>query len=147
MAAAVKERRAKAPPVAEFRRALETALAEADSDEPAGAVLRATKMKVRFSFPDVGMVLNVCAGERQETLEWAFSDDVDWEPKLELEMDSSVANNYLQERESIAVAIARGKVRSRGDAKTAIVYLPALRLLARPYRRVVSKDYPRLALD
>jgi hypothetical protein len=93
------------------------------------------------------MVLNVCAGDQRKALEWEFSDDVAWEPKLELEMDSAVANGYLQDRESIAVAMARGRVRSRGDAKAAIVYLPALRLLTRPYRRVVTKEHPSLALD
>jgi hypothetical protein len=147
MAAAIKERKQQAPPPGEFRRALETALAEAEADEPLGALLRATRMRIRFVFPDVDMVLNIRAGDERKTLEWEFSDDVAWDPKLELEMDSEVANGYLQDRESIAVAMARGRVRSRGDAKAAIVYLPALRLLARPYRRVVSAEYPGLALD
>ena len=43
-------------------------------------------------------------------------------------MDSATANGYLQGRESLAVAIARGQVRCSGDLKTALVYLPALRL-------------------
>ena len=84
---------------------------------------------------------------RAKPLRWAFSDEIEWTPKLELEMDSEVANGYLQERESLAVAIARGRVKTSGDAKAALLYIPALRLLARPYRRVVTDEHPQLALD
>jgi hypothetical protein len=105
-------------------------------------------MRIRFVFSDADMVLNVAAGEPgSEVLRWSFSGDVDWKPKLELEMDSAVANGYLQERESLAVAIARGKVKCRGEAKIALLYLPTLRLITAPYRRVVAEGYPRLALD
>ena len=148
MAAAVEERRASREQAADFRRALERALTEAAADERTMTLLRAIRMRVRLACSDAGVVLNVCAGDdAREPLRWAFSDHVDWVPKLELEMDWRVANGYLQERESIAVAIARGRVRTRGEAKTALVYLPALRLIARPYRRVVADGFPRLALD
>jgi hypothetical protein len=132
----------------DFRRALEDALNEAAGDERTAALLRATKMRLRLHCPDTGLVLNVCAGDdASEPLRWAFSDEIEWTPKLELEMDSEVANGYLQERESLAVAIARGRVKTSGDAKAALLYIPALRLLARPYRRVVTDEHPQLALD
>jgi hypothetical protein len=148
MATAVKERRPGSGNGAEFRRALERALAEAAADERSRTLLRATKMRIRLHCPDTGLVLNVCAGDdAREPLRWAFSDDVDWQPRLELEMDSAVANGYLQERESLAVAIARGKVKTTGEAKAALLYIPALRLLSRPYRRVVADAFPRLAVE
>ena len=131
----------------EFRALLEKTLTELDADDRAGAVLRASGLHVRFSFPDLGLVLNVAAAEDEEHyLRWGFSDGADWSPKLELEMDSAVANGYLQGRESLAVAIARGRVRSRGTSRVALLYLPAIRLLCEPYRQVISADYPHLAL-
>jgi len=133
---------------ADFRRALERALAEAAADERTMTLLRAIRMRVRLACPDANLVLNVSASDDpRDPLRWSFSDEVDWAPRLELEMDSRVANGYLQERESIAVAIARGRVRTRGEAKAALLYLPALRQIARPYRRVVADAFPRLALD
>jgi hypothetical protein len=132
----------------EFRRALERALTAAAADERTKALLRATKMRLRLHCPDTGLVLNLCAGDDpREPLRWAFSDEVDWRPKLELEMDSEVANGYLQERESLAVAIARGRVKTRGDAKAALIYIPALRLLARPYREAVTDEHPQLVVE
>jgi hypothetical protein len=61
-------------------------------------------------------------------------------------MDSATANAYLQGKESLAVAIARGKVRCSGESRVALLYLPALRLVVEPYRRLVRERYPHLAL-
>jgi hypothetical protein len=147
MASAVKEEREnRGDP--EFRHALEQALTAAAADERSKAVLRATKMRLRLHCPDTGLVLNIRAGDdAREPLRWAFSDEVDWHPKLELEMDSAVANGYLQERESLAVGIARGRVKTRGDTKAALLYIPALRLLTRPYREAVTDSHPQLVVD
>jgi hypothetical protein len=130
----------------EFRAVLERALREVEGDERALTLLRAAAVRVRFAFTDIGLVLNVAAGGRaDERLRWSFSDDVDWAPRLELEMDSEVANRYLQGRESLAVAIARGRVRCRGESHVALLYLPAIRLVCEPYRRVLAADFPHLA--
>ena len=132
----------------EFRGALGEALAEADADERVGPLIRAAGLRMRFEFPDCDMVLNLAAGEPGERhLRWSFSDDVDWRPKLELTMDSAVANRYLQGRESLAIAIARGQVRYRGESRVAVLYLPATRLICEPYRRVVEARDPDLALS
>ena len=91
-------------------------LSELDADEKSGPLLRATGLRVRFEFPDLGMVLNVAASEEPgHHLQWEFSDAVDWEPKLNLSMDSQIANAYLQGKESLAIAIARGRVRYDGQ--------------------------------
>ena len=127
----------------DFRAALERALAEADADERIGPRLRVTRMRLRFEFPDCGMVLNVAA-ENDRELRWSFSDEVDWRPQLELRMDSSVANRYLQGRESLAIAIARGRARCRGSSRVALLWLPAARLICEPYRRVIEESFPEL---
>jgi hypothetical protein len=134
--------------VEELKEVLDRALGEVDADERRGPVLRATGIRLRFRFPDAGLVLNLAASEeRGHHLRWGFSDNGGWEPKLELTMDSEIANAYLQGKESLAVAIARGKIRCKGDARVALVYVPAARLIAEPYRRLVRDEYPHLALD
>lgn len=132
---------------AEFREVLDRALTRVDADEKAGPLLRAAGLRMRFQFTDLAMVLNVAASEEPgHHLRWEFSDKVDWEPKLVLSMDSGIANAYLQGRESLAIAIARGEVRFNGEARSALLYLPAVRLMVDPYRRLVREDYPHLAL-
>ena len=132
----------------ELRRLLDETLTEVDTDERSGPLLRAAGVRLRFQFPDLGMVLNVTTSDEPgHHLRWRFSDDVDWEPRLELRMDSPVANAYLQGRESLAIAIARGRVKAKGDTRCALLYVPALRLIVEPYRRLVRDQAPHLALQ
>ena len=108
-------------------------------------MLRATGLRVRFDFPDLGMVLNVAASEELgHHLRWEFSDAVDWEPKLNLSMDSQIANAYLQGRESLAIAMAQGRVRYKGDTRCALLYVPALRLWSRRTAGWFAADIPHL---
>jgi len=131
--------------VTEFRELLDEALSELDTDEKTGPLLRAAGLRTRFDFPDLGMVLNVATSEEPyHHLRWEFSDAVDWEPKLTFSMDSQIANAYLQGKESLAIAIARGRVRYKGDTRCALLYVPALRLVVGPYRRLVRREYPHL---
>jgi hypothetical protein len=60
-------------------------------------------------------------------------------------MDSEVANRYLQGAESLAIAIAHGRVRVSGESKTALLYLPLLQRVCEPYRRIATEEFPRLA--
>ncbi len=133
---------------AEFRSVLDDVLAETDADDHAGPLLRAAGIRIRFEFPDLPLVLNLAATEDGDHhLAWRFSDDVDWEPKLTMRMDSKVANAYLQGKESLAIAIARGRVRLEGDTRSALIYIPALKLLVASYRRLVTQEHPHLALE
>jgi hypothetical protein len=131
----------------EFRDLLDEVLADVDADDKAGSLLRAAGLRMRFRFPDLGMVLNVAPSEDPDHhLRWAFSDAVDWEPRLDLTMDSQVANAYLQGRESLAIGIARGRVRAEGDTRCALLYVPALRLVVDSYRRQIRLRHPRLVI-
>ena len=130
---------------AEFRAALDEALATADADPRIGPIIGATKLRLRLEFSDCGLALNIAASEGEHNLTWSFDEHPGWAPKLELEMDAAVANRYLQGRESLAIGIARGHVRVRGESRTALLYLPATRLLCEPYRQVVEAGYPALA--
>ena len=129
----------------EFRELLDEALSELDADPKSGPLVRAAGLRMRFEFTDLGLVLNVAASEEPgHHLRWEFSDAVDWEPRLKLRMDSRIANAYLQGRESLAIAIARGRIRLAGDTECALRYVPTLRLVVPPYRRLVRRQYPHL---
>ena len=129
----------------EFRELLDEALMELDADQTSGPLVRAAGLRMRFEFTYLGLVLNVAASEDPgHHLRWEFSDAVDWEPRLKLRMDSRIANAYLQGKESLAIAIARGRVRLIGDTRCALRYVPTLRLVVAPYLRLVRRDYPHL---
>ena len=132
----------------EFQGLLDEVLTDANADERVGPVMRATGLRMRFEFPDIGLTLNVCASDDPDRhLDWSFGKRAPQEPKLELRMDSDVANGYLQGKESLAVAIARGKVQVTGSSHVALLYLPAVRLLVEPYREAITNEHPQLALD
>ena len=151
MSAATRSKQARAAQenlgVEEFRAALEETLTAAEADERVGPVLAATKLRITFRFPDVGLTLNVAAGNRSDrNLSWSWGEDE--EPsKLEFTMDSATANRFLQGRESIAIAIARGHAKVRGGSRSALLGLHATRLLCQSYREVVTTEHPALAAD
>ncbi|MEK6278321.1 MAG: hypothetical protein AABM29_09955 [Actinomycetota bacterium] len=133
---------------AELREVLERLLTAIDDDPEVGPSMRSTRVPHRFVYPDVDLVCNITASEEGEhCLRWSFSDDVDWDPALTLEMSSEVANRYLQGRENLAIAIARGRIRTHGNARAALSFLPASRGLMRCYRSIVEHSYPHLFLD
>jgi hypothetical protein len=131
----------------ELHEVLDAALEAVNSDRTAGTMLNATGLRLRLECPDLGVVLNLAASDDPDSfIEWRFSDDVPWKPKLELKMNSDVANAWLQGKESIAVAIARGRVTNAGEARCALLYLPATKLIQERYRRLVRRRYRHLAL-
>ena len=132
----------------ELRDVLEALLEAIDVDERTGTLIRAAGPRMRFEFPDRAVVLNLAPAEgAANNLRWRFDDEIGWEPRLRLWMDSTTANRYLQGRESLAIGIARGRVRYEGDARAALLYVPAMKLLVDPYRRLVAARFPRLAID
>jgi hypothetical protein len=148
-APATRRRRGATPKVtkAQLRELLDRALAEVDADDEAGAALRATGLRARLRIKDVGLVLDVEPSEEGDHhLRWTFTGRVEREAKLELTMDSQAANAYLQGRESLAIAMARNRVRLKGDTRCALHYLPAMRLIVDSYRRQVRRHHPELAV-
>ena len=132
---------------AEFQALLDDVLREADADDQAGPLLRAAGLRIRFEFPDLPLVLNVAAtDEGDHHLTWRFDDETDWTPKLTLRMDSKVANAYLQGKESLAIGIARRRVKATGDTRSALFYIPTLRVLVASYRRLVTQEHPHLVV-
>lgn len=130
----------------EFRDVLDSALRALDEDQRTGPLLRAAGLQLRLEITDLDMVVSIRASdEPKHHLVWRFGDE-DRPAKLELRMDSATANAYLQGRESLAIGIARGRVRVAGESRVALLFLPVLRLVAEPYRRLVDERYPHLGL-
>lgn len=129
----------------QFREVLDGTMRELDADERAGPIMRAAGLSLRFELTDLDLVLRIRPSEDPARhVEWSFVDE--GPAKLDLRMDSATANAYLQGKESIAIGIARGRVRCAGESRIALLFLPALRLAVEPYRRLVRERYPNLSI-
>ena len=131
----------------EIEEILDRVLSRVDADEKAGPLLHATGMRLRLRCPDLDFAVNIAASEGTECcLEWSFAKRPPWKARLELTMDSSTANAYLQGAASVPVAIARGQIRCSGDARSALLYLPAAKLITDPYRELIEAEYSHLVV-
>lgn len=133
----------------ELKQILDTVLREIDQDPEDGPRLSAAAAPLRIEFTDLQLVLNVSRADRgSHCLEWNFSARSKATPKLRLSMESAVANRVFQGRENPAIAIARGRLRTRvEDAGAALRFFPAAKPLFSRYRELISEKYPHLALD
>ncbi len=133
----------------ELKDILDAVLREIDADPDDGPRLGAAAAPLRIEFPDLKLVLNVSRADRgRHVLSWNFSSRSAAKPKLRLSMESAVANRVFQGRENPAIAIARGRLRTRvEDAGAALRFFPAAKPLFSRYRDLVSEKYPHLSLD
>ena len=132
---------------AEMREVLDRTLTEVNGDQRVGPLLQATGLRLRIECPDVNGVLQVVASRDPDSyLEWRFDRRGASKPRLVLTMDSDVANEWLQGRVSVPIAIAHGRMKSAGEARWALLYLPAVKLISGAYTRVVDSGYPHLVL-
>jgi hypothetical protein len=129
----------------EFREVLDKTFGLMSTDPEMGPKLRDADTPQRFEFPDLDLVVNVTAGE-QENLRWEWSDDVPWEPEVEMTMDSEIANRYFQGKENIAIALARRRIRSKGNTKKALALIPVTKPVFARYRQMVEREYPHLVV-
>jgi hypothetical protein len=132
----------------EFREVIDRTFATMSEDPEMGPQLREADVPQRFEFGDLDLVVNIRgarAGEDGE-LHWEWTDDVDWEPKVRMSMSSEVANKYFQGRENVPIAIARRRIKTGGDVKSALKLIPISKPIYQRYRDMVEADYPHLAL-
>jgi hypothetical protein len=131
--------------VQEFREVMDKTFAIMSEDPEMGPQLRAADTPQRFEFTDLDMVVNLRAGGPEEpNLTWEWTDEVDWEPKVKMTMNSDTANRYFQGKENVAIAIARRRIKAGGDVKAALAILPITKPLFARYRAMVASDYPHL---
>ncbi len=132
----------------EFREVMDRVFTMMSEDPEMGPKLRDADVPQRFEFVDLDMVMNVRAGQEGEdaNLYWEWTDDVDWSPSVRMKMSSETANRYFQGRENIAFAIARGRIKTGGDIKSALQLIPVTKPIYERYRALVVEQYPHLAV-
>jgi hypothetical protein len=132
----------------EFREVMDRVFSMMSDDPEMGPKLRDADVPQRFEFDDVDMVINIRAAREGEdgNLHWEWSDDVDWEPKVKMEMSSETANKYFQGKENIAIAIARRRIKTGRDVKAALSLIPITKPIYARYRDMLVEEYPHLAV-
>src|SRR3954467_9488643 len=130
----------------EFREVMDRVFTLMSDDPEMGPKLRDADVPQRFSFPDLDMVVNIRAAEAGEdgNLHWEWTDDVGWEPRVRMTMDSAICNKYFQGRENVAVAIARRRIKTGGDVKAALSLIPITKPIYERFRALVADEYPHL---
>jgi hypothetical protein len=129
----------------EFREVMDRTFTLMSEDPDMGPRLREADTPQRFEFTDVGMVVNIRAGDADEpNLAWEWSDQISWEPRVRMAMSSETANRYFQGKENVAIAIARRRIKAGGDVKAALQIIPITKPLFTRYREMIAADYPHL---
>jgi hypothetical protein len=114
-------------------------------DPEMGPALRDADTPQRFEFTDVDLVVNIRAGgDGEDNLVWEWSDDVGWEPKVRMAMESGTANRYFQGKENVAMAIARRRIKTGGDVKAALKLIPITKPVYAQYRAFLEDEHPDL---
>ena len=130
----------------ELREVIDEVFAMMDRDPEMGPKLRDADTPQRFEFTDFDAVVNIRAARPDEdgNLHWEWSDDVDWEPKVKMEMSSEVANRYFQGKENVPMAVARRRIKTSGDLKAALALIPITKPIYSQYRDYVEREKPHL---
>jgi SCP-2 sterol transfer family len=133
---------------AEFREVIDKVFTIMSTDPDMGPKLRDARVPQRFEFPDQDAVVNITYDDSggAQNLRWVWSDDVDWEPQVQMTMDSEVANKYFQGKENVPIAIARRRIKSSGDMKAALKLIPITKPVFAQYREMLEREYPHLVV-
>jgi hypothetical protein len=130
----------------ELREVIDKVFSMMDADPDMGPRLRDADTPQRFEFSDFDAVVNVRAARPEEggNLHWEWSDEVDWEPKVQMTMSSEVANRYFQGKENVPMAVARRRIKAGGDLKAALALIPITKPIYEQYRAYVEAEKPHL---
>ena len=130
----------------EFREVMDKVFTLMSTDPEMGPELRDARVPQRFEFPDQDAVVNITYDDSggEQNLRWVWSDDVDWEPRVQMTMNSEVANKYFQGKENVPIALARRRIKSSGDMKAALRLIPITKPVFARYRELLEREYPHL---
>jgi hypothetical protein len=133
---------------AQFREVMDKVFTIMSTDPDMGPQLRDARVPQRFEFPDVDAVVNITYDDSggEQNLRWVWSDDVEWDPQVEMTMDSEVANKYFQGKENVPMALARRRIKSSGDVKAALKLMPITKPVFAQYRALLEREYPHLVV-
>ena len=130
----------------EFREVMDRTFTMMSEDPEMGPKLRDADVPQRFEFDDYDLVINIRPARAGEdgNLHWEWTDDIDWSPKVKMQMSSETANKYFQGKENVAMAIARRRIKTGGDVKAALSVIPITKPIFERYRAMVAEEYPHL---
>jgi hypothetical protein len=130
----------------EFRMVMDKVFRLMSEDPEMGPKLKHADTPQRFEFDDVALVVNVRAAREGEegNLQWVWTDEIDWEPRVRMTMSSETANRYFQGRENVAMAIARRRIKAGGDVKAALALIPITKPVYASYRSMLEEEHPHL---
>jgi hypothetical protein len=130
----------------ELREVIDAVFEMMDSDAEMGPKLREANTPQRFEFSDLDAVVNIRAATDDEggNLHWEWSDDVDWDSKVQMTFSSEVANRYFQGKENVPMAVARRRIKTGGDLKAALALIPITKPIYAQYREYLEREKPHL---
>ena len=130
----------------ELREVIDAVFTMMDSDPEMGPKLREADTPQRFEFSDFDAVVNVrgTTDDEDGNLHWVWSDDVDWESKVQMTFSSEVANRYFQGKENVPMAVARRRIKTSGDLKAALALIPITKPIYAQYREYLEREKPHL---
>src|SRR5215204_4126732 len=130
----------------EFKEVIDRVFSMMDEDPDMGPKLRDADVPMRYEFEDVDLVANIRAARDDEdgNLHWEWSDDVDWDSKVQMTMSSEVANRYFQGKENVPMAVARRRIKTGGDLKAALALIPITKPVYKQYRDYLEREKEHL---
>ena len=130
----------------ELREVIDQVFSMMDADPDMGPKLRDADTPQRFEFSDFDIVVNIRAARAGEdgNLHWEWSDDVDWDSKVQMTMSSEVANRYFQGKENVPMAVARRRIKTGGDLKAALALIPITKPIYKQYRDYLEREKDHL---
>ena len=125
----------------EFKTVMDAAFDLMSTDPKMGPKLRDARVPQRFIFPDVKLILNVTTADAArvkdegQNLYWVWGDkNCDWEPVVQMMMDSDVSVRYFQGKVNVALAIASGKIKAKGSVPKALKLVPITKPVYKLFR-------------
>jgi hypothetical protein len=130
----------------ELREVMDAVFSMMDADPEMGPKLAEADTPQRFEFSDFDIVVNIRAAREGEdgNLHWEWSDDVDWDSKVQMTMSSEVANRYFQGKENVPMAVARRRIKTGGDLKAALALIPITKPIYKQYRDYLGREKEHL---
>jgi hypothetical protein len=123
------------------------------TDPKVGPKLAVARVPQRWEFTDLGLVLNATYADQQTAkkghfLKWVWGDkECDWKPDVEMKMKSEVANKFFQGKENVPVAVATGRIKTKGSMAKALKLIPLTKPVYPKYRRMLEEEgYEHLLL-
>lgn len=130
----------------EFKTVMEAVFELMSTDPDMGPKLRKARVPQRFIFPDQKLVLNATASDdaraaEGQNLYWVWGDKkCDWDPDVEMMMDSDVSVRYFQGKVNVPIAIAKGQIKTKGKVAKSLKLIPITKPVYKLFREWLADN-------